>query len=141
MKNCRTRWLVMALLFTATAAVHAEIVVVVNPKHAAATMTSEQIANIYLGKDDRFTPVDLPESNRQRHWFYYKLTGRDLPQVRTIWARLAYRTRPPKVAIDSAEAVRLVGANKNAIAYVDKSAVDASVKPVMTIQTVAELGL
>jgi ABC-type phosphate transport system substrate-binding protein len=141
MKNHSKSRLVVALLLTASAAAHAEIVVVVNPNHPAARMTPEQVANIYLGKDTRFRPVDLPESNRQRHWFYYKLTGRDVSQVKTIWARLLYRTRAPKVAIDSAEAVRLVGASENAIAYVDKSAVDASVKPVMTIQTASGLGL
>jgi ABC-type phosphate transport system substrate-binding protein len=129
----------LAIMSLAASAASAEIVVVVHPESPLATMTTEQVANVYLGRDLRYTPVDLPESARHRHWFYYKVTGRDLAQIKTIRARLLAQTPPPKVARDSDEAVRFVAAHKNAIAYVERSAVDASVKEVMAVEGIAAL--
>jgi ABC-type phosphate transport system substrate-binding protein len=138
MKNAlHTAWLSITLLFASAAS--ADIVLVVHPDSPLASMTPDQAASIYLGRDPRYSPVDLPESARHRHWFYYKVTGRDLAQVKTIWARLLAQRPPPKVARDSDDAVRFVAAHKNAIAYVERSAVDASVKEVMTVQEVAAL--
>jgi ABC-type phosphate transport system substrate-binding protein len=123
-----------SLLLMVTAA-HAEVVVVVNPKHPAANMTADQIASIYLGKDTSLSPVDLPESAAQRGEFYTKVAGKDSAQVKAIWARLVFtgKTQPPKEVANSADAVKQVAGNDKAIAYVDKSAVDGSVKAVLTL--------
>jgi hypothetical protein len=116
-------------------AAHAELVVIVNSKHPAASMTAEQIANIYLGKDPAMQPADLPESGAERNAFYSKVAGKDAAQVKAIWARLVFtgKTQPPKEFGSSAEAVKFVASNDKGIAYVDKSAVDGSVKTVMTV--------
>ena len=117
-------------------AAHAELVVIVNPKNGAASMTAEQVANIYLGKDGAFAPADLPESAAQRNEFYSKVAGKDSAQVKAIWARLVFtgKTQPPKEFGSSAEAVKFVAGNEKAIAYVEKSSVDASVKTVLAVQ-------
>jgi len=133
----RSAW--FAITLSAASAASADIVVIVHPDSPLVRMTSEQIANVYLGRDARYTPIDLPESARHRHWFYYKVTGRDLPQIKMIRARLMAQSTPPRIAQDSNEAVRFVAAHKNAIAYVERSAVDASVKEVMTVEEVAAL--
>lgn len=125
-----------ALMWSALA--HSEIAVVVHPENPAASMTAEQVAAIYLGKNSRLRPVDLPDSAALYHWFYYKVTGRDAVQISIARAKLI-ATPPPKIAPDSTVAVRYVAANKRAIAYVDRRAVDASVKVVMTIQNPALL--
>ena len=78
--------LTAAVLFASTC-VNAEVVVIVNPKHPAASMTAEQVANVYLGKDASFSPADLPESAGQRNEFYTKVAGKDSAQVKAIWAR------------------------------------------------------
>jgi ABC-type phosphate transport system substrate-binding protein len=135
--SLRGAWLAITLVLGSAAS--AEIVVVVHPDSPLASMTAEQVADVYLGRDTRYTPIDLPESARHRHWFYYKVTGRDLAQIKTIWARLMALSPPPKMVVDSDEAVRFVAAHKNAIAYVERTAVDASVKEVMTVQEVAAL--
>ena len=113
----------------------AEVVVIVNPKHPAASMTAEQVANVYLGKDASFAPADLPESASQRNEFYTKVAGKDSAQVKAIWARLVFtgKTQPPKEIGSSADAVKFVAGNDKAIAYVDKGAVDGSVKAVLTV--------
>jgi DNA-binding transcriptional LysR family regulator len=126
---------VMACALVAAGAAHAEMVVVVNAKHPAASMTAEQVANIYLGKDTSFAPVDLPESSAVRNAFYQKVAGKDSAQVKAIWARLIFtgKTQPPKEVGSSADAVKQVAANDKGIAYVEKSAVDGSVKTVLTV--------
>lgn len=118
-----------------SAAAHAELVVIVNPKHGSASMTAEQVANVYLGKDTAFTPADLPDS-AQRSDFYSKVAGKDSAQVKAIWARLVFtgKTQPPKELGSSAEAVKFVASNEKGIAYVEKSSVDASVKTVLAVQ-------
>jgi ABC-type phosphate transport system substrate-binding protein len=114
---------------------NAEIVVIVNSKHAAASMTSEQIANIYLGKDASLAPIDLPEASAEREEFYTKVAGKDAAQVKTIWARLIFtgKAKPPKETAGSAAAVKQVASDEKAVAYVERSAVDSSVKVVYTV--------
>ena len=134
MKNA-IKTVVMACALAAAGAAQAEMVVVVNAKHPAASMTSEQVANIYLGKDASFAPVDLPESSPMRGEFYQKVAGKDAAQVKAIWARLIFtgKTQPPKEVGSSADAVKQVAGNDKGIAYVEKSAVDGSVKAVLTV--------
>lgn len=125
-----------ALCFAAAcSAAQAEIVVIVNPKSAAANMTAEQVANVYLGKDTSFAPVDLPESAAAREEFYKKVAGKDSAQVKAIWARLIFtgKVQPPKEVGNAGDAVKQVASNDKGIAYVEKSAVDASVKAVLTL--------
>jgi ABC-type phosphate transport system substrate-binding protein len=139
MKNSLKRLLLAVAAVMSTAVAQAEIAIVVHPDHPLASMTTEQIAAVFLGKDQRFQPIDLPESEQFHHWFYYKVTGRDEAQIKMLRARHLATSVPPKVARDSADAIRRVAANKRAIAYVDRRAVDASVKVVMTIQNPALL--
>jgi hypothetical protein len=125
---------VMYLLGGASLA-NAEIVVVVNPKSPLANMTAEQVANVYLGKDGSFSPADLPESAGARDEFYKKVAGKDSAQVKAIWARLVFtgKTQPPKELSSSADAIKYVAGNDKAIAYVEKGALDGSVKAVLTV--------
>ena len=128
--------LLMAVALAATSAANAEVVVIVNAKHPAASMTSAQVADVFLGKDGSFSAFDLPESAPQREQFYSKVAGKDTAQVKAIWARLVFtgKSQPPKEMGSSADAVKQVAGNDKGIAYVDKSAVDGSVKVVLTVQ-------
>lgn len=134
MKHLMKTVLATSLLVSGAAA-HAELVVIVNAKSGASSMTADQVANVYLGKDTAFAPADLPES-AERNEFYSKVAGKDSAQVKAIWARLVFtgKTQPPKEFASAADAVKFVGSNEKAIAYVDKSAIDASVKPVLTVK-------
>jgi hypothetical protein len=136
MKSFIKPLLYTASLLTLISTAQAEVVLIVNPKHPAATMTPEQAANIYLGKDSNFSPVDLPESAVQRGEFYVKVAGKESAQVKAIWARLVFtgKSQPPKEVPTSADAVKFVAGNEKAIAYVDKSAVNDTVKAVLTVQ-------
>lgn len=122
---------IMAGLLVTTS--YADTVVVVN--QSAGALTKDQIADIYLGKDTSFAPLDLPESAATRADFYKKATGRDLAQVKATWSRLIFsgKAQPPKEVPDAAAVKKAVAANPKAIGYIDKSAVDGTVKVVLSL--------
>ena len=134
MKKSFHRALAITLACIASSVAHAEIAVIVNPAHPASSMTAKEVANVYLLRDERLRPIDLPETGGLHNWFYYQLTGRDTTQIKV--SRLKNLNKlPPVLAGSSADAVRRVAANKHVIAYVDTRSVDSSVKVVMTIAT------
>ncbi len=126
----------MATAFAALTTARAEVVVIVNPKHPAASMTAEQVAELYLGKDASLAPLDVKEPAALRTEFYQKVAGKDATQVKAIWARLVFtgRQQPPKEMESAAQVVKQVAGSEKAIGYVDKSAVDGSVKAVLTLK-------
>jgi hypothetical protein len=134
----KLRHMIPSALLVATlcvASAQAELVVIVNPKSPAASMTAEEVANVYLGKNASYSPVDLPESAQVRTDFYKKVAGKDSAQVKALWARLVFtgKMQPPKEVASSSDALKFVAGNDKGIAYVDKGAVDGSVKAVLTI--------
>jgi ABC-type phosphate transport system substrate-binding protein len=114
----------------------AEVVVVVNPKAAESSMTKDQVAQFFLGKSSSMTPVDQPESAPIRAEFYKKVTDKDASQVKSLWSKLVFtgKATMPKEAGDSAAVKKAVAADPKAIGYIEKSAVDASVKVIYTAQ-------
>jgi len=108
----------------------AEVVVVVNPKAAEASMTKDQVAQFFLGKSSAMTPVDQPDSAPVRAEFYKKVTDKDASQVKALWSKLVFtgKATMPKEVGDSAAVKKAVAADPKAIGYIEKSAVDASVK-------------
>jgi len=114
----------------------AEVVVVVNPKAAESSMTKDQVAQFFLGKSSAMTPVDQPESAPIRAEFYKKVTDKDASQVKALWSKLVFtgKATMPKEAGDSAAVKKTVAADPKAIGYIEKSAVDASVKVIYTAQ-------
>ena len=112
----------------------AEVVVVVNPKAAEASMTKEQVAQFFLGKSSAMTPIDLPEDAPVRAEFYKKVTDKDASQAKALWSKLVFtgKATMPKSVPSSADVKKAVAADPKAIGYMEKSAVDASVKVVLT---------
>nr|WP_314545676.1 hypothetical protein [uncultured Massilia sp.] len=114
----------------------AEVVVVVNPKASEASMSKDQVAQFFLGKSSAMSPVDQPESAAIRAEFYKKVTDKDASQVKSLWSKLVFtgKATMPKEAADSAAVKKMVAADPKAIGYIEKSAVDGSVKVVYTAQ-------
>ena len=108
----------------------AEVVVVVNPKAAESSMTKDQVAQFFLGKSSAMIPVDQPDGAPVRAEFYKKVTDKDASQVKSLWSKLVFtgKATMPKEVGDSAAVKKAVAADPKAIGYIEKSAVDASVK-------------
>ncbi len=137
-----TKNLIAALLaLSVSGAVLAEVVVIVHPSNGDA-LTAEQASNIFLGKTSTFpggaavTPVDLAEGNPVRDEFHNKVTKKDAAQLKAYWSRQTFTGKgtPPKEMASSAEVKKFVAGNHGAIGYVEKSAVDGSVKAALTVQ-------
>jgi ABC-type phosphate transport system substrate-binding protein len=132
-----------AVAFGAGAGVAAaeEIAVIVNPKNATASITADQVEQLFLGKSTALpgggsaNPVDQSDGSPIRDDFYQKATGKSNAQVKAIWSRLIFsgKSTPPKALGSSADVKKLVASDPNAIGYIEKSAADASVKVVLTL--------
>ena len=135
--------LVAALSVACLAApsVQAQVAVVVHPKNATASMSADQVAGIFLGKSNALpgggtaAAADLPESAAAREQLYTKVTGNSAAQVKAAWSRLVFsgKATPPKELGSAAEVKSFVAANPDAIGYIEKSAVDGSVKVVLNV--------
>jgi len=133
MKQLIKIWLGTAALALALPAM-AEVVVVVNPKAAESSMTKDEVAQFFLGKSSALSPVDQPESAPIRAEFYKKVTDKEASQVKALWSKLVFtgKATMPKEAADSAAVKKMVASDPKAIGYIDKSAVDSSVKVIYT---------
>jgi ABC-type phosphate transport system substrate-binding protein len=113
----------------------AELVLVVNPQNPATKMYASQAAQFFLGGSVQFTPVEQAENSAIRAEFYKKVLEREPGQVQAIWSKIIFsgKGKPPKECKSSAEVKKIISENVNAIGYIEKSAVDDSVKVIATI--------
>ena len=123
-----------------SAGAFAQVAVVVGPKSPVTSMTAEQVSGIFLGKSNTLpsggtaAPTDLPDSAATREIFYTKVTGKSTAQVKAAWSRLVFsgKATPPKEMATSADVKKFVASNPDGIGYIEKSAVDSSVKVVFS---------
>jgi ABC-type phosphate transport system substrate-binding protein len=116
----------------------ADAVAVVSTKNPVIALTKDQIADIFLGKSAHFpdgrpaVPIDQVEGSAAREEFYLKFAGRAPAQVKAYWSKLIFtgRGQPPREASSGTEVKKLLVANPDAISYIERNAVDASVKVV-----------
>ena len=122
-----------AVFMTGGWAMAADMVVIANP--AAGSMTKDQVSELFLGKSQGLTPIDLPEGSPAYADFYRKATGRDIAQVKATWARLVFsgKAQAPRQLPDAAAVKKAVAADPHAVGYIEKSAVDSSVKVVVSL--------
>lgn len=113
----------------------AEIVVIVNPKNPASRMFGEQASQFFIGKSNQFTPIEHNEGAAIRTEFHQKVLGKEPAQVKAIWSKLVFtgKGQAPKEYGSSAEVRKAVAADPNAIGYIEKSAVDDSVKVILSV--------
>jgi ABC-type phosphate transport system substrate-binding protein len=141
MKNLNAiRLAVAAALCAGAAGAFAQVAVVVGTRSPVSTMTADQVSAIFLGKSATLPtggtalPADLPDSQPAHDLFYTKVTGKSSAQVKAAWSRLVFsgKATPPKELASSADVKKFVAGNPDAIGYIEKSAVDSSVKVVFS---------
>jgi ABC-type phosphate transport system substrate-binding protein len=138
--NHPTRWCALLSLALSLAAglARADVVAVVASTSAIKMLSKAQVADIFLGKVNRFpngtqaAPIDQEEGSPARDEFYVTYAGRSPAQVKSHWAKIIFtgRGQPPKAVPSSVEVRKLVAANPLAISYIERSALDSSVKMV-----------
>lgn len=128
MKTCKAIVVALLLFAFSSFAVAADLVVIGHP--SASTLSKAQVADIYLGKTNSGTLYDLPENSPLYAAFYQEATGRNVSQVKSTWARLVFsgQAQAPTQLPDSDAVKRAVAEDPRAIGYIEKSALDSSVK-------------
>jgi ABC-type phosphate transport system substrate-binding protein len=114
----------------------ADVVAVVSAKSAVQTLTSDQLADIFLGRVSRFpngllaVPIDLRDGSPERDRFYAKITGKTPAQVKAYWSKIIFtgRGQPPKAVASDLDVKKFVAANVGAIGYIDAALLDDSVR-------------
>lgn len=132
--------LLAAILCVLTGHASADVVVVVSAKSSVGHLTSEQAARIFLGKvgvfpeGGRAVPLDQAEGTPVRDEFYRKVTGKNAIQLNAYWAKVIFAggdSCPPKTLEGSLAIRRAVAASTEHIGYLDRSALDSSVRVVL----------
>jgi ABC-type phosphate transport system substrate-binding protein len=119
--------------------VTADVVAVVSSTSAITSLSNAQVTDIFLGKVNRFpngtlaVPIDQIEGSPARDEFYATFAGKSPAQVKSLWAKIIFtgRGQPPKAVSSSGEVRKLLAANPQAIGYLERSAIDSSVKMVV----------
>jgi ABC-type phosphate transport system substrate-binding protein len=135
--------LVFALsLMTLSAPSIAQIAIVVGAKSPVGTLSKDQAAALFLGQSLQLPNGNLPllfdqhNNIELRIQFYQKLTNKSLTQVKAQWSRLVFSGKafPPKEIGSSDDLKKLVANNPDAMGYIEKSAVDNTVKVVFSME-------
>jgi ABC-type phosphate transport system substrate-binding protein len=135
--RCALFTVALSLLLGGTAM--ADVVAIVSAKNPLALMSKSQVADIFLGKTARFpdgtlaVPIDQEEGSAERDEFYATFTGKSPAQIKSHWTKIIFtgRGQPPTAVSNSTQVRQLIAANPRAISYIDRSALDSSVKVVV----------
>jgi ABC-type phosphate transport system substrate-binding protein len=129
------------LAWLAPVASAAELVVIVSARNPVNALRADQVAEIFLAQVGHFpdgadaVALDQGVGSPLRNEFYAKVTAKSPALVKAYWAKMIFtgRGQPPKEAPNSAAVRKMVADNPALIGYIDKSALDASVKPVLLV--------
>ncbi|HVL01857.1 MAG TPA: hypothetical protein VM553_18695 [Dongiaceae bacterium] len=119
----------------------AEIVVVVNASSPVDQFSRREVVDLYMGRTQHFSDgslvlrLDLPPDSQARGDFYRGLVNKSVAEVNAYWAKLLFtgRASPPQVMDNSANLLKAIRENKNAVGYLDSKDIDASVKVVARV--------
>jgi ABC-type phosphate transport system substrate-binding protein len=121
-----------------------DVVVIVSAKAPLVSLQQGQVADIFLGQlafapsagKEIMNAVDQNVGSPVRDEFYSKVTGKTPQLVKAHWAKMIFtgRGQPPKEKPDNVAVRKLVAENPNLIGYIDKAALDASVKIVLEVR-------
>ena len=117
----------------------AQVVVIVSAKSPITALRTDEVANIFLGRSmtyptgDEAVPLDQHESSEVRREFYAKVTRRSAAFLKAHWSKLLFtgKGQPPRDMANGEAVKKIVAEHTKFIGYIDKSAVDASVRVVL----------
>lgn len=120
----------------------ADLVVIVSAKNPVTALRPDQVAAIFLGEGVRFpdgaeaVPLDQPLGSKLRDEFYERVAGKTPVLLKAHWSKMVFtgRGQPPGEAPGSAEVRRRVAENPELIGYIERGALDASVRPVLVLR-------
>lgn len=132
----------LAVVFEAPGGAHAaEVVVIVSAHNPVAALRADQVADIFLGEATRFPDgleaqaLDQIWNTPMRNEFYQKVASRTPALMKAYWTKRIFtgRGQPPRELSSSMAVRKAVAEDPAAIGYVDRAAVDASVRVVLVL--------
>ncbi len=131
---------VVLIALASSPAPAADWVLVTNAKSSISKLDTDAASNLYLGKTSELPGVgavallDLPEGNAIRDSFYLDATKKDASALKAYWSRMIFtgKGQPPRMVDGAAAVKKALSGNPSAIGYIEKSAVDATVKVILT---------
>jgi ABC-type phosphate transport system substrate-binding protein len=120
----------------------ADLVVIVSARSQVTALRPDQVAAIFLGQLARFpdgaeaVPLDQRVGSPLRDEFYARVTAKTPALLKAYWSKMVFtgRGQPPAELPDSTAVKRKIADNPELIGYIDRSALDGSVRPVLTVQ-------
>jgi ABC-type phosphate transport system substrate-binding protein len=136
MSTLPQRFAATLLLALGSVTAAADVVVVVSPRNPLSSMTRRQVADIFLGKSQRFpdgrlaVPFDQAAGSAVQTQFYLLVDDKRAAEIKAYWAKMIFtgRGQPPATVGDDKQMKQALAAQPNAIGYLDRQAVDDSVK-------------
>ena len=134
--------LALCTLCVAASNASAELVVIVSSRNPNPVLNAEQVSAIFLGQTGRFpdgaaaVAIDQGLGAAQRDLFYRQLTGKTPALLKAHWSKMVFtgRGQPPREAASDAAVRRMVADNPSMIGYIERAALDPSVRPVLVLQ-------
>lgn len=120
----------------------ADIVVIANRDLPVTSMSKEEIYRIYLGKTKylsngaKVIPVDQRSGSAVRERFYSEIANKTESEMKSYWSRVIFTGQgyPPIQESDDSAVLDTVAKNSNCLGYIDRSALNDSVKVVYSLQ-------
>jgi ABC-type phosphate transport system substrate-binding protein len=138
--NCAGAGILGLVLSLGAGAVAAQVVAVISAKSPVATLSKDQVMDIFLGRTSRFpdgsqaVPIDQAEGAAARDEFYANFSGKSPAQLKAHWSKIIFtgRGQPPREVSGSAEVRKIVIENPSFIGYIERSLLDRRVKVLLT---------
>ena len=137
MKNTHRALILNTILLLSIATAHSEpIAVIVSANSPVSKLDKEQVANLFLGKSSSFPdgsaamPIEQTDNTAAHEEFHKQVTEKSASQLKSYWSKMIFSGKgtAPKEVSSNAELLKLLASNPAMISYIDKSAVDKTVK-------------
>ncbi len=134
-------WVTGLTLMLCSASPWAEVVVIGHPGIGADSLTSKQVAKLWLGKSKRIPGggkvkvVDQKPGSAARDEFNKKVLKKSDSQLKSYWAKVVFTGKgvPPKALPDDKAVKEWVMSTPDGLGYVDSGSVDDKVKVLLRL--------
>ena len=119
-----------------------ELAVIVSAKNPVVALRIDQVADIFLAQTQHFpgggaaVAIDQAIGAGVRDEFYQRVASKSPALVKAYWTKMVFtgRANPPQEALGNEAVKKLIAANPERIGYIDRGAIDDSVKIVLVLR-------
>lgn len=140
-KKNALRLLMLVGILSGISPVYAALAIIAHPENSLNHISAKDTARIFLGKSKAFpdggsaTAIDQTSGSPTHNKFYTSVADMDESDLKRYWAKLRFsgKGRLPKTLNGDSAVKAFVSRNPDAIGYIDRKAIDRSVKVLLVI--------